>query len=88
MFKKMNRRDFIKISTAIGGISFLPFNLTGCSTRSQGYLYTPEAYDIFFKYKTVKKVFRFDTSFQTVGGITIPRKSFGYSGRLCPSFRD
>lgn len=68
MIEKINRRDFIKISTAIGGISFLPFNLTGCSTRSRGYLYTPEAYDIFFKYKTVKKIFRFDTSVQPVGG--------------------
>ena len=60
MSTNMKRRDFIKSSVAIGGLSFLPFDFCGCVSEEGDFLYTPKAYDIFFKYKKPGKIYRYD----------------------------
>jgi hypothetical protein len=56
----MKRRDFIKSSVAIGGLSLLPFEFYGCASEGGDFLYTPKEYDIFYKYKAPGKIYRFD----------------------------
>jgi hypothetical protein len=56
----MKRRDFIKSSAAIGGLSMLPFEFYGCASGTSDFLYTPKEYDIFFKYKAPGKIYRFN----------------------------
>ena len=56
----MKRRDFIKSSAAIGGLSMLPFEFYGCASGTGDFLYTPKEYDIFFKYKAPGKIYRFN----------------------------
>ena len=60
MSTKMKRRDFIKSSVAIGGLSLLPFEFYGCASETGDFLYTPKEYDIFFKYKAPGKIYRYD----------------------------
>ncbi len=60
MSTKMKRRDFIKSSVAIGGLSLLPFEFYGCASETGDFLYTPKEYDIFFKYKIPGKIYRYD----------------------------
>lgn len=56
-----DRRSFLKTVSSIGGISLLPIGWAGCDSELKGYGYTPKKYDIFAKYKTPKKLVRFDT---------------------------
>ncbi len=60
MGKWINRRDFIKSSVAIGGLSLLPLEFYSCTSETGDFLFTPKAYDIFFKYKAAGKIHKFD----------------------------
>jgi hypothetical protein len=60
MSKSINRRDFIKSSVAIGGLSLLPLEFYSCDSGTGDFLFTPKEYDIFFKYKAVGKIHQFD----------------------------
>jgi len=62
MSEKLNRRDFIKTTSTIAGLSYLPFSFSGCVSQHRDYLYTPEKYDIFFKYKIPKVIYQYDTN--------------------------
>jgi hypothetical protein len=62
MSKSINRRDFIKTSVAIGGLSFISYELPGCKTVGDNYLFTPKAYDIFYKFKTPGKIYNFSNA--------------------------
>ena len=60
MFSNMKRRDFIKSSMAIGGLSLVPFKFSGCMPSQGDFLFTPKEYDIFFKFRVPGKIYRFD----------------------------
>ncbi len=63
MSKRVNRRDFIKTSALVGGLAALPIQFSGCSTgKPMDFLYTPAKYDIYPKFKTTKKLIRYNTS--------------------------
>ncbi len=63
MSKRVNRRDFIKTSAIVGGLSVLPIQFFGCSPKEPtDFLYTPQEFDIYPKFKTPKKLIRYNTS--------------------------
>jgi len=63
MSKRVNRRDFIKTSALVSGLSVLPIQFFACSPgESTDFLYTPPEFDIYPKFKTAKKLVRFNTS--------------------------
>lgn len=63
MSKRVNRRDFIRTSAIVGGLSALPMSFSGCSSRGPtDFLQTLPEYDIFPKFKTPKKLVYFDAS--------------------------
>ena len=64
MKQGINRRDFIKSSAVIGGLSIVPSQIMQCGPREKpiDFLYTLPEYDIFAKIKTPKKIYRFDTT--------------------------
>ena len=61
MSKQMNRRDFIKASAMVGGLSVLPVQFSSCSPGNDAnFLSVPAEYDIFFKFKAPKEILRFE----------------------------
>ncbi|GEM_PF-1316499 len=63
MHKKVKRRDFIKTTALIGGLSMLPIQLSGCKTKTaHDFLYTLPEYDIFYKFKRPKKLISYNFS--------------------------
>jgi len=63
MSKRVNRRDFIKTSALLGGLSILPIQFSGCqSGPSSDFLYTLPEYDIFYKFKEPQKLVRYNLS--------------------------
>jgi len=63
MSKRVNRRDFIKTSALVSGLSVLPIQFFACSPgESKDFLYTPQEFDIYPKFKTPKKLVRYNTS--------------------------
>ena len=63
MSKRVNRRDFIKTSALLGGMSMLPINLSSCKSGPKtDFLYTLPQYDIFHKFKEPKKLVRYNFS--------------------------
>jgi hypothetical protein len=63
MSKRVNRRDFIKTTAVLGGMSMLPIQLTGCKSKPEhDFLYTLPQYDIFYKFKAPKKLLRYKLS--------------------------
>ena len=61
--KGINRRDFIKTSALVGGLSALPIQLSGCRSRvPQDFLTTLSEYDIYFKFKPPSKLVRYNVS--------------------------
>ena len=63
MNNRVNRRDFIKTTALLGGLTILPYNFSGCESEiPHNFLYTLPEFDIFYKFKTPKKLFRYDLS--------------------------
>jgi hypothetical protein len=60
MRKQFNRRDFIKTSAFVGGLSVLPLQFFGCGPEgAKDFLYTLPEYDIFAKIKTPQNLVRY-----------------------------
>jgi len=63
MSKSVNRRDFIKTSAVVGGLSVLPIRFLGCSQEeSADFLTTLPQYDIYPKFKTPQKLVRYNSA--------------------------
>ena len=61
MKSAINRRQFVKTSATLGGLSFIPMGIPGCE-KAPDYLYTPKEYDIFKKFPKPQNLVKFDTS--------------------------
>ena len=63
MNKRVNRRDFIKTSALLGGLTILPYNFSSCTSETPpNFLYTLPEFDIFYKFKAPKKLVRYNLS--------------------------
>ncbi|NOX65416.1 MAG: hypothetical protein GXO85_06350 [Chlorobi bacterium] len=63
MTRQINRRDFIKTTAIVGGLSVMPFQFYGCKSEiPPNFLYTLPEYDIFYKFKSPKKLISYNIS--------------------------